>query len=84
MRHLTFYFAIGFVIMGCVMLCIGFSSFVSRVLNNSDRFDTAVLGTAMSLPFIISALSWRDWREIQKKEHTHQESPETLVSVEKT
>jgi hypothetical protein len=49
------------------MLIAYFSTFVSMVFNNYNPFVTAVLGTALVLPFLIALLSWRDWSEIQSK-----------------
>jgi hypothetical protein len=81
MKHLAFYYAIGFAIVGCLMLYAGLSTFVTMVSNSADRFDTAVLATAMLLPFVISTLSWRDWREIIGKKDPPQESLKTQVTT---
>jgi protein-S-isoprenylcysteine O-methyltransferase Ste14 len=67
MRHLAFYYAIGFAIVGCLLLLAYFSTFVSMMFNNYSPFVTAALGTALALPFLIAVFSWRDWREIQSK-----------------
>ena len=73
MRHLAFYYAIGFAVVGCLMLFTNLSTFIGMVTHNSDPFATAVLATAMSLPFLISGLSWRDWKDIQRKKDIHEE-----------
>jgi hypothetical protein len=67
MKHLTFYYSISFAIVGCLMLLVNLSTFAKMVTDNSDTFGTAVLATAMLLPFAISGLSWRDWKDIQRK-----------------
>jgi membrane protein YdbS with pleckstrin-like domain len=77
MRHLTFYYAIGFAIVGCLMLGTNLSTFIGMVLQNYDPYAIAVLATAMLLPFMIATLSWRDWREIQGKKDTFQEDLKT-------
>jgi len=72
MKHLAFYLAIGFAIIGFAMLCIGLSTFVSMVLHGYDPFPTAVLAAAMLLPFVIATLSWRDWKVLQAKKGMYQ------------
>jgi uncharacterized membrane protein len=66
MRHLAFYYAIGFAIVGLLMLGAYFSTFISMVSNNYDPYGTPVLATAMLLPFIIALFSWQGWRETQR------------------
>lgn len=73
MKHLTFYYSISFAIVGCLMLLVSLSTFVGMVTTNSDPFGTAVLATAMLLPFAISGLSWRDWKDIQRKKDIQEE-----------
>jgi hypothetical protein len=67
MRHLAFYYAIGFAIVGFLMLGAYVSTFISMVSNNYDPYGTPVLATAILLPLIIAVFSWRDWRETQRK-----------------
>jgi hypothetical protein len=74
MKHLAFYYAIGFAAVGCLMLYVGLSTFIGPVLNNYNPYALAVLATAMPLPFVIAVLSWRDWTEIQRKNNTHPET----------
>lgn len=70
MRHLTFYFAIGSAIVGCLMLFGNLSTFIGMLLHSDDVAGTLVLASAMILPFLIAGLSWRDWGEIQKGDDT--------------
>lgn len=67
MRHLTFYYAIGFLIVGFLMLFIGLSTFIGRISRNDDLAGSTMLGLAMLLPFVIAELSWQDWGIIQKE-----------------
>ena len=67
MRHLTFYYSIGFAVVGCLMLCLGFATFFGVGSRSYDLYTLAVLGVSMFLPFMISALSWGEWREIRRK-----------------
>jgi len=69
MKHLAFYYAISFAIVGCLMLVANLSTIVEMITNNSDPFSTVVLATAIVLPFAISGLSWRDWKDIQGKKN---------------
>jgi len=73
MRHLAFYYAIGFAIVGFLMLCVYFSKFISMLSNDYDPYVTSVLATAMLLPLIIAVFSWRDWKQIQRKKDTEGE-----------
>jgi hypothetical protein len=66
MRHIAFYYAIGFAIVGFLMLGAYFSTFISIASNNYDPYGTPVLATAILLPFIIAMFSWRDLRERNK------------------
>ncbi|MGA3192243.1 MAG: hypothetical protein ABSD73_06985 [Candidatus Bathyarchaeia archaeon] len=70
MRHLASYYAIGFAIVGFLMLGAYFSTFISMVSNNYDPYGTPVLTTAILLPFVIAVLSWRGWKETQRNEDT--------------
>ena len=70
MRHLSFYYAIGFAIVGFLMLCAYFSTFISMISNDYDPYVTPVLATAMLLPFMIAMFSWLDWRETQRNKDT--------------
>jgi hypothetical protein len=63
MRHLAFYYAIGFAMVGILMLGAYFSTFISIVSNSNDPYGTPLLATAILLPFVIAMLSWRDWKE---------------------
>jgi len=65
MRHLSFYYAVGFAIVGCLIVGVYLSKFISMVSNDYDPYATPVLATAMLLPFLIAVFSWRDWRETQ-------------------
>jgi hypothetical protein len=67
LRHLTFYYAIGFAVVGCLMLCLGFATFSGVGSRSYDPYTFAVLGVSMFLPFMISVLSWGDWIEIRRK-----------------
>ena len=67
MRHLTFYYALGFAVVGCLMLFLGFATFSGVGSRSYDPYTLAVLGVSMFLPFMISALSWGEWREMQRE-----------------
>jgi hypothetical protein len=73
MRHLTFYYAIGFVVIGVLMLLASFLTFIGMLSSMNNLFDTGLLGLAMILPFVISMLSWRDWGRIRTGKETGQE-----------
>jgi len=66
MRHLAFYYAIGFAITGCLMLVAYLSTFISMMFNDCDPYVTAALATTILLPFVIAVFSWRQWRETQR------------------
>jgi len=68
LRHLAFYYAMGFVILGCVFLVALSSTLLGVLLGGFDVYIVASLVAAMFLPFVIGALSWRDWKEVQKKQ----------------
>jgi hypothetical protein len=68
MKHLTYYYAICFAVIGCVTLIGLFQTFTAIVLNGFEAYSVTALIMAMLLPFTISVLSWRDWREVQKKQ----------------
>jgi hypothetical protein len=70
MRHLAFYYGIGFAIVGFLMLDAYFSTFISMVSSNYDPYGTPVLATAILLPFVIAVLSWRGWKETKRNENT--------------
>ncbi len=67
MKHLAYYHAIGFLVVGCATLIGLFQAFTAIVLNDFEAYVVMAMIIAMSLPFIIAALSWRDWRCIEKK-----------------
>jgi hypothetical protein len=73
MKHLTFYYAIGFVVIGVLMLLASFLTFIGMLSSMNNLFDTGFLGLAMILPFVISMLSWRDWGRIRTGKETGQE-----------
>jgi hypothetical protein len=74
MKHLAFYYAVGFAVVGCLMLTAGLSIFIWRPYQNNDTYGLAVLVTTMLLPFMISILSWRDWKEVERKNETQPET----------
>jgi ABC-type transport system involved in Fe-S cluster assembly fused permease/ATPase subunit len=73
MRHLTYYYAIGFAVIGCATLIGLFQTFTTIVLNDFEAYAVTALIMAMFLPFTITALSWRDWRRVQKKQPSTRE-----------
>jgi hypothetical protein len=73
MKHLTFYYAIGFVVIGVLMLLASFLTFIGMLSSMNNPLDTSLLGLAMILPFVISMLSWRDWGKIRTGKETGQE-----------
>ena len=68
MKHLAYYYAIGFAVVGCVTLIGMFQTFTRILLNDFEANAVTALIMAMFIPFTITALSWRDWRKIQKKQ----------------
>jgi cytochrome bd-type quinol oxidase subunit 1 len=70
MRHIAFYYAIGFTITGCLMLAAYFSTLISMVSNDSDPYVTAAMAITIFLPFVIAVFSWRYWRETQRNKET--------------
>jgi heme/copper-type cytochrome/quinol oxidase subunit 2 len=70
MRHLAFYYAIGFAVTGCLMLAAYLSTFISMMSNNYDPYVTGALGIVIILPFVIAMFSWRCWREIERNKKT--------------
>ena len=73
MKHLTFYYAIGFVVIGVLMLLASFLPFIGMLSSMNNPLDTGLLGLAMILPFVISTLSWRDWGKTRTGKETGQE-----------
>jgi hypothetical protein len=67
MKHLSFYYAIGFLVVGCIMLSAGFPTLLGTPSYGGDFAGTAVLGLAMVLPFLIAGVSWRDWLKLKKE-----------------
>lgn len=73
MRYLSFYYAIGFAVVGFLIIGVYLSTFISMVSNDYDPYGTLVLATAMLLPFMIAVFSWRDLREIQRNNNAEGE-----------
>lgn len=73
MKHVTFYYAIGFVVIGVLMLLASVLIFIGMLSPMNNPFDTGLLGLVMILPFVISMLSWRDWGRIRTGKETGQE-----------
>jgi hypothetical protein len=63
MRHVAFYYAIGFAVAGFLMLVFTVMTLAACAL---DPWNVAVLTLAMILPFVVSILSWREWGRLQK------------------
>jgi hypothetical protein len=63
MRHVSFYYAIGFAVAGFLMLVFTVMTLAACAL---DPWNVAVLTLAMILPFVVSILSWREWGRLQK------------------
>jgi hypothetical protein len=63
MRHIAFYYAIGFAVAGFLMLIFTVMTLATYAL---DPWNMAVLILAMILPFVVSMLSWREWGRLQK------------------
>jgi membrane protein CcdC involved in cytochrome C biogenesis len=74
MRHISFYYAIGFATIGFLIIGAYLSTFISMVSNDFDPYVTLVLATAMLLPFMIAMFSWRDWRKTQRNKNAEGES----------
>jgi hypothetical protein len=74
MRHLAFYYAIGFAIAGILMLILGLSVLDWLFSTVNGPLNVVVLALGMILPFVISALSWRDWGRFQKEKDPVPES----------
>jgi hypothetical protein len=70
MRHIAFYYAIGFAVVGVLMLIFTVITLAACTL---DPWNMATLTLAMILPFVISMLSWREWGRIQKATNTSEE-----------
>ena len=68
MKHLTYYYAICFAVVGCVTMIGLFQTLTAIVLNDFEAYSVTALIMAMFLPFVISVLSWRDWRKVQEKQ----------------
>lgn len=68
MKHLAFYYAIGFAVVGCVTLICLAPAFTQIVMNNFEVYAAVALILAMFVPFVITVLSWRDWRETHKRQ----------------
>jgi hypothetical protein len=73
MRHLTYYYAIGFAVVGFVTLIGLFQTFTRVLLNDFEAYAVMGLIMAMFLPFVITAVSWRDWKKAQKKQPSTRE-----------
>jgi hypothetical protein len=74
MRHLAFYYAIGSAIAGILMLILGLSVLDGLFSTVNGPLNVVVLAFGMILPFLISALSWRDWGRLQKEKKPVPES----------
>jgi hypothetical protein len=70
MRHVAFYYAIGFAVAGVLMLIFTVMILAAYTL---DPWNMTVLISAMILPFVVSMLSWREWDRIQKATATSEE-----------
>ena len=70
MRHAAFYYAIGFAVVGVLMLIFTVMTLAAYTL---DPWSMTVLILAMILPFVVSMLSWREWGRIQKTTATSEE-----------
>lgn len=79
MRHLSFYFAVAFAVVGFVMLCTCLSTLFRLISQGYDSFAIVALAMAMLLPFIISILSWKDWQRIQRNQDIGKENLSTKV-----
>jgi high-affinity Fe2+/Pb2+ permease len=73
MKHLTYYYAVGFAVVGCVTLIGLFQTFTRIISNDFEAYAVTALIMAMFFPFAISMLSWRDWKKVQEKEPLTQE-----------
>jgi hypothetical protein len=67
MRHVAFYYAIGFAAVGILMLIFTVMTFAGIPPATRDPvarspWNMAVLTSTAILPFIVSTLSWREWR----------------------
>jgi len=63
MRHVAFYYAIGFAVAGFLMLIFTVMTLATYAL---DPWNMTVLTLTMILPFVVSMLSWREWGRLQK------------------
>ena len=70
MRHIAFYYAIGFAVAGFLMLIFTVMTLAAYAL---DPWNMAVLTLAMILPFVVSMLSWREWGRLQKATAANEE-----------
>lgn len=73
MKHLAYYYAIGFAVVGCATLIGLFQTFTTIVLNDFEAYVVTALIMAMFLPFTIATLSWREWRRVQEKQSSKRE-----------
>lgn len=73
MKHLAYYYAIGFAVVGCATLIGLFQTFAAIVLNDFEAYVVTALIMAMFLPFTIATLSWREWRRVQEKQSSKRE-----------
>jgi hypothetical protein len=67
MRHIAFYYAIGFAVVGVLMLIF---TVVTLAVQALDSWNMAALVLSMILPFVVSMLSWREWERIQRATST--------------
>jgi hypothetical protein len=66
MRHIAFYYAIGFAVVGVLMLIFTVITLASYTL---DPWNMVALTLAMVLPFLVSMLSWREWANSEGNKH---------------
>jgi cytochrome bd-type quinol oxidase subunit 1 len=66
-RHIAYYYAIGFAVVGILMLIFTVVTLVAQAL---DPWNMAALILTMILPFVVSMLSWREWERIQRATST--------------
>jgi hypothetical protein len=85
LKHLAFYYALGFAILGFAMLVALSSTLFGVMLGGFDPYAVTGLAVVMFLPFVIGALSWCDWKEVQKKQtQEFTQKPFGVVEEEET
>lgn len=81
LKQLAFYYAVGFAILGCLLLVALSSTLVGVILGGFDPYAVTGLAAAIFLPFVIGTLSWCSWKEVQKKQ-TQEFAHKPLAGVE--